>query len=82
MARPLIGRRPKRKAAPPRDCMACKTKIASWQWLCDLCFGSLPYPSKHAICEARTAKEPHRVYGLSFEAAKNLIARREQQAAQ
>jgi hypothetical protein len=81
MARPLYGRRPKRKAKPPRACMACRVKIASWQWLCDLCFGALPYPSKHAICEARAAKQPNRVYGLSFEAAKNLIAAREAQAA-
>jgi hypothetical protein len=62
--------------------MACKAGIESWKWLCDACFAVLPYVSKHAICEARAAKQPTRVYGLSYEAAKNLIARREQQAAQ
>lgn len=80
MGVPIYGRRTKRKAPPPRACMACGCKIASWQWLCDLCFGVLPYPSKHAICEARAAREPSRVYGLSFEAAKNLIAKRELEA--
>lgn len=81
MARPLYGRRPKRKPAPPRNCLSCQAKIESWKWLCDGCFGILPYASKHAICEARAAKEPHRVYGLSIEAAKNLIAKRELEAA-
>jgi hypothetical protein len=80
MARPLLGRRPKRKPRPPHKCMACPAMIPAWQWLCDPCFGAVSYSSKHAICEARAAREPHRVYGLSFEAAKTLIAKREQEA--
>jgi hypothetical protein len=80
LPRPLTGRRPKRKAKA-RHCLSCKVAIESWKWLCDPCFGILPYATKHSICEARAERAPHRVYGLSFEAAKNLIAKREQEIA-
>lgn len=80
LARTLGGRR-KRKAKADRHCMACNTVTDSWKWLCDGCFGLLPYASKHAICEARKDRAPHLVYGLSRGAADNLIANREQRIA-
>ena len=83
MAAPLLGRRPKRReAAPDRMCLTpgCGTMMPSWKWLCDACFGSLPYPRKREICEARQAKEPSRIYGLSRSAADWIVAQREKRA--
>jgi hypothetical protein len=57
--------------------MACaKPTGTSWKWLCDGCFAELPYARKHEICEARSAGEPHRVFGLSRAAAEFLVDRR------
>lgn len=78
MAAPLIGRRPKRKPLPDKPCMTagCGAKIARWKWLCDGCFGALPYPRKKEICEARAAQQPERVFGLSRDAAQFLVEQR------
>lgn len=82
MPAPLLGRRPKRKPAPERTCMTagCGAKIASWKWLCDSCFGALPYLRKKEICEARQAHQPNRVFGLSRDAAQFLVEQREKRA--
>lgn len=77
------GRRRKRRTSTPdRVCMThgCGAKIASWKWLCDGCFGLLPFDRKKEICAARQAREPHRVFGLSRDAAEWLAARREKLA--
>jgi hypothetical protein len=76
--RPLMGRRAKRKVQPDKVCMTagCGTKIVSWKWLCDSCFGRLPYARKKEICEARGERAPHRVFGLSRDAAEWLAAQR------
>jgi hypothetical protein len=79
MASPLYGRRPKRKPKADRTCMVqgCGARIASWKWLCDNCFSLLPYSRKHAICEARAAREPQRIFGLSRDAAAFVVEQRE-----
>jgi predicted amidophosphoribosyltransferase len=68
----------KRARAPDRVCMTagCGAKIASWKWLCDACFGQLPFDRKREICTAREAREPHRVFGLSRDAAEWLADQR------
>lgn len=79
MARPLMGRRPKRRErAETRTCMTpgCGATIASWKWLCDACFGRLPYGRKHEICEARRQRAAHRIFGLSRDAAEWLAEQR------
>lgn len=78
MFAPLRGRRPKRKAPPERHCMTggCGVPIASWQWLCGGCFGQLPFQRKKEICEARAARAPQRVFGLSRDAAAWLADQR------
>lgn len=78
MFAPLNGRRPKRKAKTDRICMTqgCGAKIASWKWLCDSCFARLPFDRKKEICGARAERAPHRVFGLSRDAAEWLAAQR------
>jgi hypothetical protein len=78
MFAPLRGRRPKRKPPPERACMTpgCGVAIASWKWLCDGCFGQLPYDRKREICAARQARESSRVFGLSRAAAEWLASQR------
>lgn len=83
MARPLIGRRPKRRERQPKHCMTpgCGMVLAHrWKWLCDRCFGALPYPRKKEICEARSARLPERVFGLSRDAAQWLADQRTKEA--
>lgn len=58
----------------------CGTPIASWKWLCDGCFGALPFDRKKEICIAREQREPQRVFGLSRDAAQWLAAQRERLA--
>lgn len=79
-AHDLCGRRRKRKAKPPKRCLACGTTMASWKWLCDPCFGALPFSRKKEICEARAARLPERTFGLSRDAAQFLVEKRQQQA--
>jgi hypothetical protein len=78
MFAPLRGRRPKRARAPDRVCMTagCGATIAPWKWLCDGCFGQLPFARKKEICAARAAGEPQRVFGLSRDAGEWLAAQR------
>lgn len=78
MAAPLWGRRPKRKAKPPRTCMTagCGRQIPRWQWLCRPCFESLPFHDRKAIAEACEAREPPRIYGLCRAAATFLAEKR------
>lgn len=73
-----IRRRRKRAAKPDRVCMTpgCGAKIAAWKWLCDGCFGQLPFTRKKEICDARAAGQPQRVFGLSRDAAEWLAAQR------
>jgi hypothetical protein len=78
---PLRGRRPKRRGKPDKQCMAgCGTMIPGWQWLCDACFGALPYLRKKEICDARAAHETQRIFGLSRDAAQWLAAQRAEAA--
>lgn len=74
-----MARRRKRKPVPAfRACMTpgCGTQIASWKWLCDSCFGRLPFDRKKEICAARAERAPQRVFGLSRDAAEWLAAQR------
>lgn len=82
MFAPLRGRRPKRKVRPDKVCMTpgCGVKIVQWKWLCDGCFGQLPFLRKKEICDARAGKVPQRVFGLSRDAAEWLAARRDKLA--
>lgn len=83
MAAPLRGRRPKRREKPAtKVCMTpgCGTVMPSWKWLCDACFGMLPYPRKREICEARQAREQSRIFGLSRSAAEWIVEQREKRA--
>ena len=76
--RPLLGRRPKRKERAPRPCLACGASTqTTWKWLCDGCFRALPALRKKEICDARAVEAPHRVFGLSRDAAEWLQAQRE-----
>lgn len=83
MARPLLGRRRKRPDQPVKRCMTpgCGAVLAArWKWLCDRCFGELPYARKHEICEARKAQAAERVFGLSRDAGEFIADRRINQA--
>lgn len=79
MARPLFGRRPKRKPRPPKHCMTagCGTVIPSWRWLCGGCFRQLPFARRKAIAEACEQRAPQRIYGLARDAADWLQQQRE-----
>lgn len=80
MARPLMGRRPKRREKPlTRTCMTpgCGTLMPSWKWLCDGCYRALPFARRKEIAEARQAREPSRVFGLCRSAAEWLVEQRE-----
>lgn len=79
MPAPLRGRRPKRKPQPDKKCLTsgCGAIITRWKWLCDACFGELPYPNKKEICDARAANLPARVFGLSRTAAAWVATKRE-----
>jgi hypothetical protein len=73
-------RRKRRSERAPRACLACKASTGTvWQWLCDGCFGRLPYSRKHEICDARAGRAPHRIFGLSKDAADWLQQQRQQQ---
>jgi hypothetical protein len=77
--RPLYGPRRKRKAKPlTRTCLTpgCGAVTASWKFLCDGCFHEIPTTSKRAICDARAGHAPHRIFGLSRDAAEWLVAHR------
>ena len=83
MAAPLYGRRRKRKAKPAtRTCITpgCGNVTASWKLLCDGCFHEIPTTDKRLICEARSQRAPHRVFGLSRDAAERLVEKRAAQA--
>lgn len=70
MFQPLGRARRKRKEAPVRLCMACGQSTGTcWKWLCNLCFGALPFARRKMIAEAGQAREPARVFGLCRDAA-------------
>lgn len=75
-------RRKRREKPATKVCMTpgCGTVMPSWKWLCDRCFGSLPYPRKKEICEARQAREPSRVFGLCRAASEWIVEQREKRA--
>jgi hypothetical protein len=80
MFEPLGRGRRKRKEPPPKLCMTpgCgKVLSHRWKWLCDTCFGALPYLRKKEICEARAARQHERIFGLSRDAGQFLAERRE-----
>lgn len=79
MARPLMGRRPKRKPWPPKHCLVagCKTVIPRWQWLCKGCFHALPFASRKEIAEAcQRRAAPNVLFGLCRAGAEWLVAQR------
>jgi predicted amidophosphoribosyltransferase len=72
------ARRRKSKAKADKVCMTagCGEKIDAWKWLCDRCFRQLPALRRMEICGAREQRAPHRVFGLSKDAAEWLADRR------
>lgn len=84
MARPLMGRRPKRKPKPDRHCLTpgCGKVIPCWRWLCDGCFKQLPFPRRKAMAEACQAREDARVFGLARDGAEWLVTQREKRVEQ
>lgn len=76
----LCGRRPKRRARPDKLCMTqgCGRVLAhQWKWLCDGCWGQLPFARRKAIAEACQAREHQRIFGLARDAAQWLAEQRE-----
>jgi len=75
----LMGPKRKRKRRPPpeRACLACgASTFSTWKWLCDRCFGDLPFARKKAIIDARAERAPHRVFGISRDSAEWLAEQR------